>query len=145
MISEMTERLAQAFKYAAVWYLEPTISGVELTDEEGRNVNSFRSFEMSVEDVPAALMEEMAELAKKYPDLYDNSLMTLLSSVSDTFRPATATEFVEKLNIYVLAEAQKISCPNCAALMKAHLQAAGFVRFECPKCGFGAIQGGAPA
>jgi len=100
---EMSERLAEAFEYSAIWYLEKG-EFEELTEEEGRNVDTFRAFEEVVTEISPALMQDAAELAAKYPDVFEQSLTTLLGSVSDQFRPATAAEFVEKLNRYIRHE-----------------------------------------
>jgi hypothetical protein len=105
MYREMTQRLEQAFEYSAVWYFEMVDDMVEkLTEEDGRNIELFRALEESVKEIPPALMQDAAELAAKYPEVFELSLTTLLSSVCDQFRPATAAEFVEKLNRYIRHE-----------------------------------------
>jgi hypothetical protein len=105
MYREMTERLEEAFEYSAIWYLEKADDlGEELTEEDWRNVHSFRALEKSVKDISPALMQDATELASKYPDVFELSLTTLVSSVCDQFRPGTATEFVERLNSYIRHE-----------------------------------------
>jgi hypothetical protein len=102
----MRERLEQAFEYSAIWYFEKVDDMVEeLTEEDGRNIDTFRDLEKSVNDISPALMQDAAELAAKYPDVFELSLTTLVSSVCDQFRPATAAEFVEKLISYIRYEA----------------------------------------
>ena len=98
----MAERLDEAFEYSAKWYLEKADhTGEELTDEEGRNVDLFYAFQKSLKDVPPALIQDAADLASKYPELFEQSLTTLVSSICDQFRPATATEFVVQLNTFI--------------------------------------------
>jgi hypothetical protein len=105
MYREMTQRLEQAFEYSAIWYFEKVDDMVEeLTEADGRNIDTFRALEKSVKDISPALMQDAAELAAKYPDVFELSLTTLVSSVCDQFRPATAAEFVEKLNSYIRHE-----------------------------------------
>jgi hypothetical protein len=103
-VREMAERMEEAFEYSAIWYLEKG-EFEELTNEEGRNVVSFYALEKSVKEMSPALMQDTTELAGKYPEVFELSLRTLLSSVSDQFRPTTAAEFVEKLNSYIRHEA----------------------------------------
>jgi hypothetical protein len=100
---DMRERIAEAFEYSAIWYLEKG-EFEELTDEEGRNINLFYALEESVTEIPPALMQDVTELASKYPDVFELWLTTLLSSVCDQFRPATAAEFVEQLNTFIRRE-----------------------------------------
>jgi hypothetical protein len=101
MSGAMAGRLAEAFEYSAVFFLELTDTGGQLTDEEGRNVDTFRALEESVKDIPAALLEDTAQLAEKYPDEFERWLYGLIGRVSDQYRPATAAEFVAKLNSHV--------------------------------------------
>jgi len=97
---KMAERLDEAFEYSAIWYLEKG-EFEELTDEEHRNVKSFYAFKESVKEMSPALMQDAADLAAKYPELFEQSLTTLVSSVCDQFRPATAAEFVAQLNTFI--------------------------------------------
>ena len=104
-VREMSERLAEAFEYSAIWYFEKVDDMVEeLTEEDGRNIDTFRALEKSVNEMSPALIQDAADLAAKYPELFEQSLTTLVSSVCDQFRPATAAEFVEKLNRYIRSE-----------------------------------------
>ena len=104
-MSKIAKRLAEAFEYSAIWYFEKVDDMVEeLTEEDGRNIDTFRALEKSVNEISPALMQDAAELAAKYPDVFELSLTTLVSSVCDQFRPATAAEFVEKLNGYIRRE-----------------------------------------
>jgi hypothetical protein len=99
---EMMERLDEAFEYAAIEYLEKADhTGEELTDEEGRNVDLLYALQKSVKAISPELIQEASELEAKYPVMFEESLVTLLRSVSDQFRPATAVEFVEKLNNHI--------------------------------------------
>jgi hypothetical protein len=100
---EIAERLDEAFEYSAIWYLEKG-EFEELTDEENRNVKSFYALQESVKEMSPALMQDAADLATKHPELFEESLTTLVSSVCDQFRPATAAEFVEQLNTFIRRE-----------------------------------------
>ena len=106
---EMTKTLEQAFEYSAVWYLEKAEFGEELTDEQGRNVDSFYALQESVREISPALMQEASELAAKYPAMFQQSLESLLGSVSDQFRPTTAAEFVEKLNSHIQRKTEALA------------------------------------
>jgi hypothetical protein len=98
----VSERLDEAFEYSAIWYLEKADhTGEELTDEEGRNVDLFYTLQKSLKEVPPALIQDAADLAAKYPELFEQSLTTLVSSICDQFRPATAAEFVTRLNTFI--------------------------------------------
>ena len=72
-----------------------------LTDEEGRNVDLFYALQKSLKEVPPALMQDAADLASKYSELFEQSLTTLVSSICDQFRPATAAEFVAQLITFI--------------------------------------------
>ena len=99
---KLAERLDEAFEYSAIWYLEKADhTGEELTDEEGRNVDLFCALQEFIKEVSPALMQDAADLASKYPELFEQSLTTLVSSICDQFRPATATEFVVQLNTFI--------------------------------------------
>jgi hypothetical protein len=102
MYREMTERLEQAFEYSAIWHFEMVDDRVEeLTEEDGRDIDTFRALEKSVKEISPALMQDTADLAAKYPEVFEQSLITLCGSVCDQFRPATAAEFVEQLNTFI--------------------------------------------
>jgi hypothetical protein len=99
---KMAERLDEAFEYSAIWYLEKADQmGEGLTDEEGRNVDLFYALQKSLKEVSPVLMQDAADLASKYPELFEQSLTTLVSSICDQFRPATAAEFVAQLNTFI--------------------------------------------
>ena len=137
-------RLAEALRYSAIWYLEKA-EYAELTDEEDRNVKTFWALEKSVEDIQPALKRELLGLVRKYPDLFEQSLMTLLCSVSDKFRPTTAAAFVEKLNAQIEYVAENTKCPGCGQRMKAIEHEPGHWRFECQRCAVGAEREGVAA
>jgi hypothetical protein len=95
-------KLAETFEAAAVWHYEISdIAHRKLTDEEDRNIESFEALAASVKDIPNALQEHAANLAKRHPDVFEQTLRILVTHVSDDFRPATATEFVTRLNRHV--------------------------------------------
>jgi hypothetical protein len=45
-------------------------------------------------------------LRAKNGEAFDNSLTAMCAAICDTFRPATATEFVEKLNEDIRSEVE---------------------------------------
>ena len=137
-------RLAEALRYSAIWYLEKA-EYAELTDEEDRNVKTFWALEKSVVDIPLALKRDLLGLVRKYPDLFEQSVMVLLCSVSDKFRPTTAAEFVEKLNAQIQYVADDTKCPACGERMKAIEHPPGRWRFECQACTAGAKRAGVAA
>jgi hypothetical protein len=102
MYREMTARLEQAFEYSAIWHFEMVDDRVEeLTEEDGRDIDTFRALEKSVREISPALMQDTADLAAKYPEVFEQLLITLCGSVCDQFRPATAADFVGQLNIFI--------------------------------------------
>jgi hypothetical protein len=137
-------RLAEALRYSAIWYLEKA-EYAELTDEEDRNVKTFWALEKSVEDIQPALKQDLLGLVRKYPDLFEQSLMVLLGSVSDKFRPTTAAAFVEKLNAQIEYVAENMKCPGCGERMKAIEHEPGRWHFECQRCAVGAEREGVAA
>ena len=137
-------RLAEALRYSAIWYLEKA-EYAELTDEEDRNVKTFWALEKSVEDIQPALKQGLLGLVRKYPDLFEQSLMVLLCSVNDKFRPTTAAAFVEKLNAQIEYVAENTKCPGCGERMKAIEHTPGRWRFECQRCAVGAERVGVAA
>jgi hypothetical protein len=137
-------RLAEALRYSAIWYLEKA-EYAELTDEENKNVKTFWALEKSVEDIPSALKRDLLGLVRKYPDLFEQSLMVLLCSVNDKFRPSTAAEFVGKLNAQIEYVAENTKCPDCGQRMKAIEHEPGRWRFECQRCPVGAERAGVAA
>jgi hypothetical protein len=137
-------RLAEALRYSAIWYLEKA-EYAELTDEEDRNVKTFWALEKSVEDIQPALKQDLLGLVRRYPDLFEQSLMVLLCSVNDQFRPTTAAAFVEKLNAQIKYVAENTKCPGCAERMKAIEHEPGRWRFECQRCAVGVERVGVAA
>jgi ribosomal protein S27AE len=137
-------RLAEALRYSAIWYLEKA-EYAELTDEEDRNVKTFWALEKSVVDIPPALKRDLLGLVRKYPDLLEQSLMVLLCSVNDKFRPTTAAEFVEKLNAQIQYVVENTKCPACGERMKAIEHEPGRWRFECQRCAVSAERAGVAA
>ena len=104
MREEVANNWVQVFEYSAVWYLEKIEWGEDLTDEEDRNVATFRLLEQSVKDVPPTLLHDISGFEAKSPELFDQSLDSLVLSVSDQFRPVTATEFLGELNARLRAK-----------------------------------------
>ena len=102
---KIEKRLEEAFEYSAIWHFEMVDDRVEeLTEEDGRDIDTFRALEKSVKEISPALMQDTADLAAKYPDVFEQSLTALCGSVCDQFRPATAAEFVEQLNAFIRRE-----------------------------------------
>jgi hypothetical protein len=144
MSGQTMRRLAEALRYSAIWYLEKG-EYTELTDEEDRNVKTFWALEKSVEDIPPGLKRDLLGLVRKYPDLFEQSLMVLLCSVNDKFRPTTAAAFVEKLNAQIEHVAENTKCPACGERMKAIEHTPGRWRFECQICAVSAERAGVAA
>jgi hypothetical protein len=144
MTPRTMRRLTEALRYSAIWYLEKA-EYAEPTDEEDRNVKTFWALEKSVVDIQPTLKRDLLGLVRKYPDLFEQSLMVLLCSVSDKFRPTTAVEFVEKLNARIEYVAENTKCPACAERMKAIEHEPGRWRFECQSCAVGAEPAGVAA
>jgi hypothetical protein len=63
--------------------------------KEARQLNALKR---SIGAVPHELIEQTIQLHAQNPEAFENSVGALCAAVCDTFRPATATEFVEKLN-----------------------------------------------
>ena len=127
MQRQMTERLEEAFEYSAIWHLEKTECGGELTDEEDRNVKTFHALRDSVKDIPPELMRRTAELARKHPGAFELSLSLFLDNVNDRFRPSTAAEFVRPMTAHVeLAFEQSMT----TLPLKLGEQTIGLVRYD---------------
>ena len=75
-----------------------------LSDEEGRNTDTFDVLDRSIRDIPLVLIEKAIELRTSNPKAFRNSLTAMCAAVCDTFRPATAAEFVERLNQDIRSE-----------------------------------------
>ena len=105
MAQTVAARLSEAFRYSAVFYWEGVNDIAEnLTDEEGRNIDTFDVLDKSIHDMPHELIERTIQLRAKNSKAFENSLTALCGSICDTFRPTTAAEFVEKLNEDIIAE-----------------------------------------
>jgi hypothetical protein len=95
-------KLTETFQAAACFHYETSdIAHRKLTAEEDRNIESFEALAASVKDIPDALRQQTADLATRHRDVFEQTLRILVTHVSDEFRPATATEFVERLNRHV--------------------------------------------
>ena len=55
-------------------------------------------------DVPHELIEQTIQLRTRNYDTFENSLTATCSAVCDTFRPASAAEFIEMLNVDIRSE-----------------------------------------
>jgi hypothetical protein len=104
MAKSVSARLKEAFEYSAIFHLEKTESGHELTDEELRDIKTFEALEKSLPDVPHELMEQTIQLLVLNRDAFENSLTATSSAVCDTFRPGTAAEFIDRLNADIRSE-----------------------------------------
>jgi hypothetical protein len=106
-VPRMQRKLTETFQAAAVWHYEISdIAHRKLSDEEDRNIESFAALAASVKDIPDALRERAADLATRHPDVFEQTLRILVTHVSDEFRPATATEFVTRLNRHIESVAE---------------------------------------
>lgn len=105
MFETVSTRLSQAFRYSAIFYWENVDDIAEnLSDEEGRNTDTFDVLDRSIRDIPLVLIEKAIELRTSNPKAFRNSLTAMCAAVCDTFRPATAAEFVERLNQDIRSE-----------------------------------------
>jgi hypothetical protein len=127
MQRDMTERLEEAFEYSAIWHLEKTECGDELTDEEDRNVKTFYALRDSVKDIPPELMQRTSDLARKHPGAFELSLSLFLDNVNDRFRPLTAADFVRPMTAHVeIAFEQSMT----TLPLKLGKQTIGLVRYD---------------
>ena len=105
MAQTVAARLSEAFRYSAVFYWESVDDIAEnLTDEEGRNIDTFDVLDKSIHDIPHELIERTIQLRAKNSKAFENSLTALCGSICDSFRPVTGAEFVERLNDDIRSE-----------------------------------------
>jgi hypothetical protein len=105
MARTVAARLSEAFRYSAVFYWENVNDIAEkLTDEEGRNIDTFDVLDKSIHDIPHELIERTIQLRAKNSKAFENSLTALCGSICDSFRPVTGAEFVERLNDDIRSE-----------------------------------------
>jgi hypothetical protein len=69
-----------------------------LSEEDTRDMQTFNALKKSIRAIPPELIEQTIQLHSKNPEAFENSVSALCAAICDTFKPATATEFVEKLN-----------------------------------------------
>jgi hypothetical protein len=101
----MSGRLCEAFEYSVVFLFEKVDDIAEkLSDEDSRSVRTFGELKKSVRNIPHELIEQTIQLRARNYDAFENSLTAMCAAVCDTFRPASAAEFVEKLNDDIRSE-----------------------------------------
>jgi hypothetical protein len=99
MVKSVTARLHEAFEYSVVYLWEKVDDVAEnLSEEDTRDMETFNALKKSIRAIPHELIEQTIQLHSKNPEAFENSVGALSAAVCDTFRPATATEFIEKLN-----------------------------------------------
>jgi hypothetical protein len=138
MTHELTAELKERLHYSAIWFLEKGEYS-PLTDEEERSVKTFYALEESVDQASATVIEHMAELNGKHPELFELGFLTMVARVSDKFRPATAGEFVGSLNDFIHHLVEKTKCPTCGEQLTPEIRLLDPHRFHCGSCGFSAV------
>jgi hypothetical protein len=99
MAKSVIARLREAFEYSVVYICEKVDDIAEnMSEEDVRDMETFDALKKSIRSIPHELIEQTIQLQAKDPAVFENSVVALCAAVCDTFRPATATEFVEKLN-----------------------------------------------
>jgi hypothetical protein len=76
----------------------------DLTDEDGRDIETFNALKISIRAVPHALIEQTIQLRAINGEAFENSLTAMCAAVCDTFRPANAAVFIEMLNDDIRSE-----------------------------------------
>jgi hypothetical protein len=105
MAKSLAARLEEAFEYSVIFHFEKVDDIVsDLTDEDGRNIETFNALKISIRAVPHALIEQAIQLRAINGEAFENSLTAMCAAVCDTFRPANATAFIEKLNEDIKSE-----------------------------------------
>jgi hypothetical protein len=105
MAKSVAARLSEAFEYSAVYIWEKVGDIAEdMSEKDVRDLATFGALEKSVRDVPYELIEQTIQLHARNSDAFESSLTVMCSAVCDTFRPATAAEFIEKLNADIRSE-----------------------------------------
>ena len=108
MYGEMTERLEQAFEYSAIWYFEKVDDKVEeLTEEDGRNIDTFRALEKIRQGYLAGSDAGCERACGKISGVCSSAHLHRASQqrMYGQFRhPATAAGFVEQLNTFIRRE-----------------------------------------
>ena len=105
MSKSMTARLSEAFEYSVVFLMEKADDIVgDLSEEDARDIDTFDALKKSISAVPHELIEQTIQLRASNSEAFENSLTAMCAAVCDTFRPAMAAEFVEKLNEDIRSE-----------------------------------------
>ena len=104
MTQSVSARLREYFQCSGHFFLELTEFGDELTEEQGRNIKTFEDLDNSLDDVPHGLIEQTIQLRARSLEAFENSVSAMCAAVCDTFRPATAAQFVEKVNEDIRSE-----------------------------------------
>jgi dsRNA-specific ribonuclease len=99
MAKTIAGRLSEAFEYSVVYLFEKVDDVAEnMSEEDGRDIATFDALKKSLRAVPHELMEQTIQLRAQNPKAFENSVRAMCAAICDTFRPATAAEFVEMLN-----------------------------------------------
>ncbi len=98
MSQSVSAVLSEHFQCSVHFFLELTEFGEELTEEQGRNIETFEALDNSLDDVPHELIDQTIQLRARSLEAFENSVSAMCGAVCNTFRPATAAQFVEKVN-----------------------------------------------
>jgi hypothetical protein len=105
MAKPITARLREAFEYSVIFLMEKVDDVVaDLSEEDGRDIDTFDALKNSIRAVPYDLIEQTIQLRARDGEAFENSLTAMCAAICDTFRPATAADFVEKLNEDIRSE-----------------------------------------
>jgi hypothetical protein len=104
MARSVSARFSEHFQWARDFFLELAEFGKELTEEQSRNIATFEALDNSLADVPHELIERVIQLRARNAEAFENSVSAMIGAVCDTFRPATAAEFIEKVNEDIRSE-----------------------------------------
>jgi hypothetical protein len=105
MSKSITARLCKAFEYSVVFVMEKVDDDVALLSEkDGRDIDTFVALKKSIHAIPHELIEQAIQLRARNPKAFQDSLRAMCAAVCDTFRPATAADFVEMLNQDIQSE-----------------------------------------
>jgi hypothetical protein len=104
MAQSVSARLSEHFQWSRLFFLDLPEFGDEITEEQGRNIDTFEALDNSLGAVPHELVEQTIQLRARNPEAFENSVSAMCAAVCDTFRPATAAEFVEKVNEDIRSE-----------------------------------------
>jgi hypothetical protein len=105
MAKAIVARMREVFEYSKVYIWEKNGDIAEnMSEEDARDMETFGALQRSIRSIPHELIEQTIQLHSNSPEAFENSVLALAAAICDTFRPATAAEFVEKLNEDIRSE-----------------------------------------